>query len=183
MTTRSDIEHPEVDQLGEDACTELLTRTSVGRLAVDIAGRPEIFPINYVMSDGTIVFRTAAGTKLAGAALMHHVAFEIDGFEPSTRTAWSVVVKGWAREIEHPAERDAAERLPLFPWVSSDKPNFVRIDPHEITGRRFHLADDVLVDESIGWSGFNFGRSPSPLAVEPEPDQPFHPGAPRLHPD
>src|SRR6187551_1413023 len=100
-----DVEHPDVEHLGTTACTELLTGTSVGRLAVDIAGRPEIFPINYVMADGAIVFRTAAGTKLAGAALMHHVAFEIDGFEPSTRTAWSVVVKGWAREIERQAER------------------------------------------------------------------------------
>ncbi|MGB0112033.1 MAG: pyridoxamine 5'-phosphate oxidase family protein [Ilumatobacteraceae bacterium] len=173
----------DTEHLGNEACMELLQRTSVGRLAVDIGGRPEIFPINYVMADGAIVFRTAAGTKLAGAALLHHVAFEIDGFEPSTRTAWSVIVKGWAREIEHPTDRDAAEQLPLFPWVSSDKPNFVRIDAHETTGRRFLLADDVLVDESIGWSGFTFSRSPSPLGVEPAPGTPFHPGAPRLHPD
>ena len=162
MTTTSlNTEH-----LSVAACNELLAGTSVGRLAVDIAGYPEIFPVNYVVVDGAVVFRTAAGTKLAGAALMHHVAFEIDGFEPSTRTAWSVIVKGWAREIEDPTERDAAEALPLVPWVASAKPNFVRIDPVEVTGRRFELADDVLVDESIGWTGFTFGRKPSP-ATEP----------------
>jgi len=158
-TTSLNTEH-----LSVAACNELLAGTSVGRLAVDIAGYPEIFPVNYVLVDGAVVFRTAAGTKLAGAALMHHVAFEIDGFEPATRTAWSVIVKGWAREIDDPTERDAAEMLPLFPWVTSVKPNFVRIDPVEVTGRRFHLADDVLVDESIGWSGFTFGRNASPAA-------------------
>jgi len=165
------------EHLSVAACNELLAGTSVGRLAVDIAGYPEIFPINYLVVDGAVLFRTAAGTKLAGAALMHHVAFEIDGFEPSTRTAWSVIVKGWAREIEDPTERDAAEMLPLFPWVTSVKPNFVRIDPVEVTGRRFHLADDVVVDESIGWTGFTFGWNATPT-VAPERDAPAHGASP-----
>jgi len=30
--------------------------------------------------------------------------------------------------------------LPLFPWHSTLKPHFVRIEPDEVTGRRFTLT-------------------------------------------
>ena len=80
--------------LSESECWELLDHAAVGRLAVDIAGQPDIFPINFVVDKSGIVFRSAAGTKLAGAVLNRIVAFEIDGYEPADRTAWSVVVKG-----------------------------------------------------------------------------------------
>ena len=75
--------------------------------------------------------------------LNRYVAFEIDGYLPHERIAWSVVVKGTAREIESMLDRYRAEDLPLFPWVASDKPDFVRIDPTEVTGRRFRVMDDV----------------------------------------
>jgi hypothetical protein len=142
------------------ACRELLMRTSVGRLAVDVGGRPEIFPINYVVVDGDIVFRSGAGTKLAAAVLMHHVAFEIDGYDPDAHAVWSVIVKGWADEIERMEDVYDAELLPLAPWIDSHKPTFVRIRADEVTGRRFELAEEVTVDASVGW--------PAPL-MEPEP--------------
>lgn len=168
--------------LDDEECWELLTDAEVGRLAVAIGNHPDIFPINYVVDDGTIVFRTAAGTKLAGAVLNRLVAFEIDGYEPGARTAWSVVVKGHARPIERMQEMFDAEDLPLFPWLAWEKPNFVRIDPTVITGRRYHVVDEAEPDSSIGWSHDDDGDD-SHLAAEPEPDAPFHPGAPRLHAD
>ena len=142
---------PATEELTIEECWSLLRNHAVGRLAVDIAGRPDLFPINYVVDEATLVFRTGAGTKLAGAVLNRHVAFEIDGFLPDERVAWSVVVKGHAREIGPMLERYRAEDLPLFPWVASDKPDFVRIDPTLVTGRRFHVIDDITVDSSIGW--------------------------------
>ncbi len=132
--------------LDADACWALLDRTEVGRLAVAISGRPDIFPINYVVDDGSIVFRTGPGTKLAASALLHHVAFEIDGYEPENRMAWSVVVKGRAHQIERMQDVYAADDLPLFPWVVSAKPAFVRITADEVTGRRFHTVDPAQSD-------------------------------------
>ena len=134
---------PSHEELPVEECFALLDSNTVGRLAVDIAGWPDIFPINYVVDGETIVFRSGAGTKLAGAVLNRHVAFEIDGYMPADRCAWSVVVKGNAIEIESMVDRYRAEDLPLYPWVVSDKPDFVRIAPTEVTGRRFHVADDV----------------------------------------
>lgn len=138
--------------LSETECWELLDHTTVGRLAVDIAGQPDIFPINFVVDDRGIVFRSAAGTKLAGAVLNGVVAFEIDGYQPGDRTAWSVVVKGNARPIERMQELFDAENLPLFPWLAWDKPNFVRIEPTVVTGRRYHIVDDARPDSSVGWA-------------------------------
>lgn len=169
----------------EDAeCWELLRSVSVGRIAVDIAGQPDIFPVNYVVDDDDgIVFRTGPGTKLAGAVLSGHVAFEIDGYEPEERTAWSVVVKGRAHQVEHMAERFAAEELPLFPWVASPKPDFVRITSDVVTGRRFHVVDSVSPDDSLGWHGSEPADDDGELAVDAEPGAEYHPGQPFLHPD
>ncbi len=137
--------------LTEQECWELLATTSVGRLAIAIAGKPDIFPINFVVDGNSLVFKTGAGTKFAASALLHHVAFEIDGYKPSKRTAWSVVVKGRAHEVEGIEQVFTADELPLFPWAAHPKPNFVRITPTEVTGRRFHVVDDVAPDSSIGW--------------------------------
>ena len=169
--------------LSESECWELLGEADVGRLAVDIAGQPDIFPINFIADHGGIVFRSAAGTKLAGAVLNRFVAFEIDGYQPGDRTAWSVVVKGQARAIERMQEVFDAEDLPLFPWLAWDKPNFVRIDPMVVTGRRYHIVDAATPDASIGWAKEDEDAAAEHLAAEPAPDAPFHPGAPKLHAD
>jgi hypothetical protein len=132
VTTTSDIE-----QLTAERCWELLGTTDVGRLAVCIGSHPDVFPINYVVDDRSIVFRTAEGTKLAGAVLGRAVAFEIDGYDPEAGEAWSVVAKGPAIELGSMVELFAADDLPLFPWHASPKPRYVRIRPEEISGRRF----------------------------------------------
>jgi nitroimidazol reductase NimA-like FMN-containing flavoprotein (pyridoxamine 5'-phosphate oxidase superfamily) len=134
---------PATVELDLSECWALLSEGRVGRLAVDIAGQPDIFPINYVVDDSMVVFRSGAGTKLAGAVLGRHVAFEIDGYDDHDRSAWSVVVKGIAHEVADMEGRYAADDLPLYPWVDSDKPNFVRISSDIVTGRRFHIVDTI----------------------------------------
>ena len=134
---------PGVVVLEPHECWELLRSAEVGRLAVAIMHEPDIFPVNYVVDHGSVVFRTAEGTKLAGAALGRAVAFEVDGYEPSQGEAWSVVLKGRAVEIEQLHDLLEATDLPLFPWHAAPKPRFVRIDPVSVTGRRFHVVDHV----------------------------------------
>ena len=102
--------------LETDTCWDLLRQADVGRLAVSIADHPDIFPINFVVDHGTVVFRTAEGTKLAAAVLGRSVAFEVDGYDPAAGDAWSVVIKGHAREIERMQDMFDALDLPLFPW-------------------------------------------------------------------
>jgi nitroimidazol reductase NimA-like FMN-containing flavoprotein (pyridoxamine 5'-phosphate oxidase superfamily) len=105
---------------------------------------PEIYPVNFIVDRGTVVFRTAEGTKLAGAVLGPGVAFEVDGYDAERGTAWSVLVKGQAVEIDKMEEVFAAADLPLFPWHNGPKHRFVRIEPTEITGRRFRVTGRVV---------------------------------------
>jgi uncharacterized protein len=130
-----------MEELSAAECWRLLRTHEVGRLAVSITDHPDIFPVNYVVDGEGIVFRTGPGTKLAAAVLGTGVAFEIDGYDALAGEAWSVVVKGKARQIEHMIEYFEAEDLPLFPWHASPKPDIVRIEPGEVTGRRFHVVD------------------------------------------
>ena len=132
--------------LETDVCWQLLRVTEVGRLAVSITEHPDIFPVNYVVDQGTVVFRTAEGTKLAAAVLGRAVAFEIDGYDPDRGDAWSVVIKGRATEIERMQDVFDALDLPLFPWHASPKHRFVRIEPFDITGRRFHVTERPATD-------------------------------------
>jgi nitroimidazol reductase NimA-like FMN-containing flavoprotein (pyridoxamine 5'-phosphate oxidase superfamily) len=120
---------------------EVLTTTDVGRLAVCLGEAPEIFPVNYVVANSTVVFRTSSGLKHVTARLHGLVAFEADGVDLETGIAWSVVIKGRARDITLQHELDFARSLPLRPMQAGAKPIFVQIEPNQVTGRRFHLAD------------------------------------------
>ncbi len=117
----------------------LLRDEAVGRLAVVVDDQPEIFPVNYLVDHGSIVFRTAAGAKLT-ASIDRLVAFEVDAYDPANGEAWSVVVKGTAREVNRLHDVLDALELPLFPWHAAPKPCIVRIEPNSISGRRFHAV-------------------------------------------
>jgi uncharacterized protein len=126
--------------LDPQQCWELLRSVEVGRLAVAAAGDIDIFPLNFVVDDGAVLFRTAEGTKLVEVVLAGRVAFEADGYDPANGRAWSVVIKGAAELIDRWAEIHRAQDLPLFPWNASPKERFVRIVPDRLTGRRFTVA-------------------------------------------
>jgi uncharacterized protein len=126
--------------LSTNECFELLRSTDVGRLAVSITNLPDIFPINYIVDRGAVLFRTAEGTKLAAAVLGRGVAFEVDGVDDATGQAWSVVIKGRAVELERMQDLFDALDLPLYPWHAAPKHRVVRIEPVDISGRRFAIV-------------------------------------------
>jgi nitroimidazol reductase NimA-like FMN-containing flavoprotein (pyridoxamine 5'-phosphate oxidase superfamily) len=128
--------------LDDEACWELLDSQPVGRLAVAIAGEVEIFPMNFLVHERTIVLKTAQGSKLAAIAANARVSFEIDGYTPTSGHAWSVVVKGIAHELQRLSEIYSAQELPLFPWNAAPKDFFVQVTPREIAGRRFSVVED-----------------------------------------
>ncbi|MDN5768964.1 MAG: pyridoxamine 5'-phosphate oxidase family protein [Humibacillus sp.] len=127
------------DELPEAACWKLLRQAVIGRLAVATDDGPDIFPINFVVDHGSIVFRTAAGRKFSSST-GQPVAFEVDGYDDGDATAWSVVVRGRAREIRDTDEVIEALSLPLFPWHAGPKPRFMRVTAAQVTGRRLHVA-------------------------------------------
>jgi len=129
-----------LDVIERAECLALLAAAEVGRLAVASGGAAEIFPVNYVVDGEEIVFRSAAGTKVR-LAQRADVAFEIDAFDPATRTGWSVVVHGHVEEVAPHVAAAQAERLGVEPWADGFKPHVLRIRPRTVTGRR--IAGDA----------------------------------------
>ena len=125
-----------IEVITEAECWRLLAEHTVGRLAVSIANRPDIFPVNYVLDDGTVVIRTAPGLKLAASSLGVGVAFEVDAFDEAAHVGWSVVVSGHAVEIDDDSERVNIERLGIDPWAAGSKTRYLRVIPEQVTGRR-----------------------------------------------
>ncbi len=122
--------------LSDEECWDLVRRGSVGRLAVSIANRPDIFPVNFAVDDEGVVVRTAPGTKLAAAALGIAVAFEVEELDEPRRTGASVVLKGTAHEVEGLEELLALDDLGVQPWADGPKHRYLRIEPESVTGRR-----------------------------------------------
>lgn len=122
--------------IDEAECRELLASKDIGRIAVSVANKPDIYPVNYKTSGNRIVIHTIPGTKLAAAVLGSAVAFEVDDLEPNARTGWSVVVRGHASEVEGTEAIMEAEALGIEPWSDQPKFRYLQIDIDEITGRR-----------------------------------------------
>ncbi|KRE64978.1 flavin-nucleotide-binding protein [Arthrobacter sp. Soil736] len=131
---------PEAEVLASHECWRLLRSVSLGRLAVWVNDHPDIFPINYKVDHGTLVFRTGAGTKLSSALAGAPVALEADGVDADAGVAWSVVVKGQANAVERTQELLDTVGLLLFPWETGRKDHFIRIVPDTVSGRRFTIA-------------------------------------------
>jgi uncharacterized protein len=126
--------------LSETECWNLISSRALGRLVTAVDGQPEIFPVNFVVQNRTVLFRTAEGTKLVSAAINSNVLFEVD--DHNAVDGWSVIVKGMARTLRTDDEIDDAERAQLLPWTATVKQHFVRIRPMSVTGRRFAFGSE-----------------------------------------
>ena len=130
-----------IEQMSTQECWEVLDRERFGRLAVAVQGEPDIFPINFLVDNGTLLMRTAAGTKLTELVINAAVAVEADGRDGDE--AWSVIVQGLARMVDSFSETYADDEKHLETWLPSDKPIYVEITVRDISGRRFYRGSAV----------------------------------------
>ncbi|MDH6680521.1 nitroimidazol reductase NimA-like FMN-containing flavoprotein (pyridoxamine 5'-phosphate oxidase superfamily) [Rhodococcus sp. LBL1] len=126
-----------VTALTEQEALDLLATERLGRLILVSGDQPDVYPVNYVVNDGKLYFRSAEGDKLTELKLKPMVTFQVD--HADTTSAWSILVRGIARTLVRFDEINAAEELDLRSWVPTEKYNFVEIRPTEIAGRRFLL--------------------------------------------
>jgi len=129
-----------VKELSADECWAYLKETTVARLALSVGGEIDIFPINIHADGKSVLFRTAPGTKLLELTVNNKVALEADGHTEAD--AWSVVIKGTAREVQHQSEIDSADASPLQPWVPTLKYRYVKVEPLTISGRYFERSGE-----------------------------------------
>jgi uncharacterized protein len=133
--------------LSDSESWDLLGTAALGRLVTVFAGEPEIFPVNYVVHNHTILFRTAEGTKLFSAVANRTVIFEAD--DHNVAEGWSVIVRGRAQRLKSDSEIQDADRAGLYPWTQSRKSNYVRVVASEVTGRRFVFGPEPQRSEPI----------------------------------
>jgi uncharacterized protein len=129
-----------VTALSEDESWDLLSSVALGRLVTSLGSQVEIFPVNFVTQSGTVLFRTAEGTKLFGTVMNNQVVFEAD--DHTVAEGWSVIVRGTAEVLTTTADVHKAEQAQLLPWVATEKLRFVRITPTQVTGRRFQFGPE-----------------------------------------
>jgi hypothetical protein len=120
--------------LDQAECFSLLSKVTLGRVAVTIGALPAIFPVNFCMVAGQVVFCSGEGTKLTAALSGTIVAFETDW---ATRgEVWSVQLVGASRVVEPATDLAAAELAALRSWAPVPRRYLVKITPERISGRR-----------------------------------------------
>ena len=126
--------------LEREECLQLLAAAHIGRLALSIDALPVILPVNFVVHDEKVVFRTSPGTKLSVAVRSAVVAFETDAIDPLRHEGWSVLVTGRAREVDDGDRLEILRRLPLRPWAPGAHDHFIEINIDRVSGRRLHTG-------------------------------------------
>jgi nitroimidazol reductase NimA-like FMN-containing flavoprotein (pyridoxamine 5'-phosphate oxidase superfamily) len=129
-----------LEVLTEDECLAMLQRTKYGRVAVvNDQGRPEIFPVNFVLHGRTVAFATGSEV-LATRAPLGHVAFEADIIDPTTREGWDVVVAGEGADITDAVDLASLQTRsePVEHWAPGIKDHWISIVNPHFTGRRLY---------------------------------------------
>jgi nitroimidazol reductase NimA-like FMN-containing flavoprotein (pyridoxamine 5'-phosphate oxidase superfamily) len=132
--------------LDEAECLRLIAAGGVGRIGYSGRFGPTILPVNYVLYEQTIVFRTGQHSPMGEdlrtgiADAEYKVAFEVDEIIPATREGWSILIQGSAHHVDSASELADVQQSGVQTWPGGEKDLFIRIVPDRITGRRIRRA-------------------------------------------
>jgi hypothetical protein len=123
----------EMFRLDRSTCLALLSIQHVGRIIID-AGAPLLRVVNYSAIDETIVFRSDRGPRIDDI-VDRPVVFEVDMFDERTRSGWSVVVRGTARDVTDSYTGPDGDDARVDPWAPGPKNCWISIDVEDLSGR------------------------------------------------
>jgi uncharacterized protein len=130
----------ELVELGQDESWKLAASQPLCKVAWSSASGPVILPINHVIHDRTVWFRTSAYSAIVREVDDETIAILVDEVDVETRTGWSVQLRGIAHVHWHAEEvPDAVHHL--HSWASGGRPLWVELRPTEIHGRRLLSGD------------------------------------------
>lgn len=112
----------------------LLSRADVARVAWYDGARVLVVPVNCVIADGALWFRTTPHAAIARAGAGKEVVVEADHLDAVDRTGWSVVLRAVVELVDPQSALDAVSELCIWPDGTHDV--YVRLEPTEVTGRR-----------------------------------------------
>ncbi|MEV1178323.1 pyridoxamine 5'-phosphate oxidase family protein [Nonomuraea sp. NPDC049784] len=134
---------PVLEVLDPEECLRLVAPGGIGRVAFNGQDGPTVLPVNYKLHEGAIVFRTAYGgpmdqdlrTGLEGVDIK--IGFQVDRIDEARREGWSVLINGPAHHVPQD-EVEKVTEADVTPWAGGERHLYIRIVPHQITGRRIH---------------------------------------------
>jgi nitroimidazol reductase NimA-like FMN-containing flavoprotein (pyridoxamine 5'-phosphate oxidase superfamily) len=126
-------------ELDRAACLALLGSQQVGRVVLP-GPEPFVAPVNFVLDDDLVVFRTDAGSHAASAAGTS-IAFEVDAIEAASEAGWSVVVSGRLEDVTEQVAVDNRLSEALDSWAAGPKDRWLAVHIADVSGRWVHGAD------------------------------------------
>lgn len=93
--------------------------------------------VNYVLDGDDIVVRV--DTESPAVTIGDVVVFEVDALDERTRSGWSVIVRGVARDV---ITTDGPDRPVVDTWAPRADGRSVAIQMAEVTGRLLRGGDD-----------------------------------------
>jgi nitroimidazol reductase NimA-like FMN-containing flavoprotein (pyridoxamine 5'-phosphate oxidase superfamily) len=107
---------------------------------VDARG-PVALPVNYVLDQNDIVFRTEAWSSIHATPSTGRVSFEVDEIDDHEHVGWSVLATGTVRAVEDPSDLQHVTKLHPTPWARGDRDRYLRLSVQTVTGRRLVPGD------------------------------------------
>jgi nitroimidazol reductase NimA-like FMN-containing flavoprotein (pyridoxamine 5'-phosphate oxidase superfamily) len=126
-------------ELDRTACFVLLGSQQIGRLVLP-GTEPFVVPVNFVVVDDMVVFRTGADSHAAAAAGTS-VAFEVDAVDVASESGWSVVASGPLEDVTDQVAPDSRLSQVLEPWAPGPKDRWLAVHVSNISGRWVHGVD------------------------------------------
>ncbi len=123
--------------LDEDEALALAATMPVGRIVHARGERMFAAPVNVLLEQRDVLFRTAPGTELLTAAKGNaSAAFEVDDVVDWSRSGWSVLIRGRLSEVTDAATVGRVLSGGLRPWAAGNRDHVLRLAGQEVTGRR-----------------------------------------------
>ena len=107
----------ELRTLSADECFDLLELGGIGRVGFASAAGIVMLPVNFAVTEKTVIVRTAPDTQLAVHA-NGPVSFEADHIDEARHEGWSVLVQGHAHMVtDERTVKRLEEWTDLQPWA------------------------------------------------------------------
>ncbi|WP_426995934.1 pyridoxamine 5'-phosphate oxidase family protein [Pseudarthrobacter sp. N5] len=128
-------------EYSEDQCWDLLRSETTGRFGFVRDGRVMILPVNYLVHNKAIYFRTSPDGIISDAVPHQQSSFQVDDARPARSEGWSVLASGPSSRVMEPELlTDLWGQIMPEPWGGGARNLFIRIDAATLTGRGVHLG-------------------------------------------
>jgi hypothetical protein len=132
--------NPVLTKIDRDQCEALLQSGGIGRVAFRASEQLVVFPVNFRVLDGDVVFRSRHDGSIDQLAPDEPVSFEVDHIDDTMSEGWSVLATGTVHVVREPDELRQVQALGIEPWAGGDRHTYFRLSVTGLTGRVINVG-------------------------------------------